>query len=148
MPCARDNPRPLLNHDATTLLVTLLNLEVPLASAVTDPNAASVAEALDRVKLGATGDFAGVIREVTAMDNQHFNQALEILAGQVHASAFRMAASDSEVVTDLLRDVLSEREHASDEDSLRGRPSGGIPRKGRAATWIAMTQCEDALCHS
>jgi len=107
---------PVLSTDANTMFVTLLNFAIPLAGAATLPNAVSVAHAIDAVKLGATGDLGGVIREVTAIDDAHLNGALTSLAGEIHASEQRLSIQDSQSITDIVRTELSEFEHDAEDN--------------------------------
>ncbi len=106
---------PVLKSDSRALMVTVLNLNVPLASVVTAPNVAGAARALDLGKATLTGDFGSVVREVTALDDQRLEQAMQSLAGEVHASEVRLAALDSMAMTDMVRNELTEAEHAWEE---------------------------------
>lgn len=54
---------PVLTADGNSILVTLLNLGVPIAGAGTTSNTAAVGSALDAIKRGATGDLGQVVRE-------------------------------------------------------------------------------------
>ena len=103
---------PSLTLDRNSLFVTLLNLNVPLASVAGTP----VAAALDRSKFGLTGDAAFVIKELTALDDGKLRDALEQIAGELHASVLHTAIIDSETITDLIRDQLSARQLDDRED--------------------------------
>ena len=113
---ATDNPLlvPFLTTDANSLFVTLLNLGIPLSGVVTNPNAVSVGTAIDRFKLEATGDRALVIRELTALDDSGLNDALENLAGEIHASSLQLAVLDSEAFTDTVRRQIAARDREAD----------------------------------
>ena len=103
---------PSLTQDRNSLFVTLLNLNVPLASVARTP----VAEALDRSKFGGDSDARFVIKELTALDDERLKDALEQLAGELHASVLHTAIIDSETITDLIRDQLSARQLDDRED--------------------------------
>lgn len=103
--------QPVLKQDANSLFVTLLNLQIPLAGAVTNPNAIAVGQSIDKFKLAATGDRALVARELTGLDDNALNLALEEIAGAVHASSQQLAILDSEAFTDTVRDELTARDH-------------------------------------
>jgi hypothetical protein len=100
---------PYLKQDANSLYVTLLNLSIPLAPIPTNPNARSVATAIDRLKLDATGDRLDVVRELTALDNTALERALQVVSGEVHASGLQLAVLSTEAFTDIVRDQISER---------------------------------------
>jgi autotransporter-associated beta strand protein len=102
---------PALNQQASSLFVTLLNLNVPLALSTTNPNSTSVARAIDRLKFEVTGDGAAVVRELTALDDNALDDALQLIAGEIHASSVLFSAFDSQAFTDLLRDQVTDREH-------------------------------------
>ena len=124
---------PVLKVNADSLMLTLLNLNVPLGGVATAPNAASVGRGFDAIKFGATGDLGGIVRELTALDDERLNRALKSLSGEIHASAARMAQVDSLVVTDLVRNQLSDAESDSEENP--GARSG--PRAMRP--WVQMS---------
>jgi autotransporter-associated beta strand protein len=88
------------------LALTLLNTELPLSSYATSPAAMAASAALDRLRVGATGDLAEVTRELSALDDSALALALESVAGEIHASAGQLAALDSEAMTNLVRDEL------------------------------------------
>ena len=106
--------RPYLRQDANSLLITLLNLGVPLAIPEAGPNARAVGEVLDRVKTTATGDRANVIFELAALDNPSLDSALQSIAGEVYSSSQHIAVRESEIVTDLIRSVALERDKEAD----------------------------------
>jgi len=130
------NVEPLLTQTQNSLYVTLLNLNVPLAIDA-GPGHKAVADAIDRTKFGATGDAATVVRELTALDASGLQDALELLAGELHASVLHTAILDTETLADVVRDQLSSREvedgndfrwwgetvcqHADFEESTRAR---------------------------
>jgi fibronectin-binding autotransporter adhesin len=107
---------PILTDTGTSIVVTLLNFNVPLAGAATSSNTASVGGALDAIKHGATGDLGQVVRELTALDDPGLNLALESLGGQIHASQQWMAIVDSETFTDMVRQEITLRDHAYDDE--------------------------------
>jgi fibronectin-binding autotransporter adhesin len=107
---------PVLTADGSSVLVTLLNLAVPLAATGTTPNTASVGRAVDGIKHDATGDLGRVVRELIALDDDGLDLALESLAGQVHASQQWIAVLDSEAFTDMIRQEITLREHAYEEE--------------------------------
>lgn len=111
---------PLLTQDDRSLFVTLLNYQVPLAGEVTTPNAIAVGEAIDRIKMDATGDRAGAIRELVALDDAALDQALEQVAGELHASSVQLAVLESESFTDLIRSQLTARAHDAEEEEADG----------------------------
>lgn len=133
---AQPNVEPLLTQTQNSLYVTLLNLNVPLAIDA-GPARKAVADAIDRSKFGATGDAAAIIRELTALDTGGLQEALELLAGELHASVLHAAILDAETLADVVRDQLSSREveegndfrwwgetvcqHADFEESTRAR---------------------------
>ncbi len=107
---------PVLSANANTLFVTLLNYAIPLTGTATSTNAIAVAHAIDTVKIGSTGDLGAVIREVTALDDPHLNGALTGLAGEIHASEQRLSIQDSQSITDIVRNEISEFEHDTEDD--------------------------------
>jgi len=106
---------PILKYDPNAMFVTVLNMNVPLATAVTSPNAAAVGQALDAIKGGATGDLRTVVQELTALDDPALNAALGSLAGELHASELRLTVDDSLAMTDLVREAMSDRDHEGDD---------------------------------
>jgi autotransporter-associated beta strand protein len=109
---------PFLRLTPNSLVVTLLNMNLPLAGAVTHPNAVSVGAAIDVFKMSASGDGLDVVRELTALDDESLNDALRTIAGEVHASSVQLAVLDSLAFTDMLRDQLVDRTRES--SGLRG----------------------------
>jgi autotransporter-associated beta strand protein len=101
----------ILTQDSSSLFVTLLNLQIPLTTAVSTGNGAAVAGALDRTKMAATGDRALVVRELTALDDEGLKDALETISGEIHSSALHLAVLDSEAFTDLVRGELTMADH-------------------------------------
>jgi hypothetical protein len=101
----------ILTQDSRSLFVTLLNLQIPLAGIASTGNGAAVAGALDRTKLGATGDRAVVVRELTALDDKDLQDALSMISGEIHSSALHLAVLDSEAFTDLVRGELTTADH-------------------------------------
>jgi autotransporter-associated beta strand protein len=100
---------PALKQDGTSLIVTLLNFGVPLQTAV-DSTFASVGGALDNMKRDMTGDKGFVIRELLALDDDGLNDAIRVVAGEIHASSRHLAVRGSEAFTDLVRSQLAERD--------------------------------------
>jgi autotransporter-associated beta strand protein len=107
---------PVLTDDGDSILVTLLNYAVPLAEAGTTANTAAVGRAMVAIKYDATGDLGQVVRELTALDDDELDLALEGLAGQVHATQQWIAVLDSETFTDMIREEITMREHAYEEE--------------------------------
>src|SRR5579871_4781193 len=99
-----------------TLVLSLLDMNAPLAAAATTGNAVRAGAAIDRIKAGATGDLANVVRELTALDDGSLSSALAAAAGEIHASDVQMAALDAEAITDLVQGRMTDRrvvrEHA------------------------------------
>jgi autotransporter-associated beta strand protein len=100
----------VLTPNPSNLIVTLLNLNIPLASVTTSVNATSVANVLDKLKFGATGDRAFVINELTALNDSQLNAALDQVAGQIHASAIQATVIDTDAFFELVRDEVQMRE--------------------------------------
>jgi fibronectin-binding autotransporter adhesin len=109
---------PYLRRTPNSLVVTLLNMNLPLAGAVTHPNAVSVGGAVDVFKMSAAGEGLDVVRELTALDDESLNEALRQIAGEIHASTVQLAVLDSLAFTDMLRDQLTDRTRES--SGLRG----------------------------
>jgi autotransporter-associated beta strand protein len=101
----------VLSPTDTSLYVTLLNFGVPLAIPGLDPNPKNAADVIDQIKPDATGDELTVIRELTGLDDPGLSDALDEIAGEVHASILQTAIIDSESFSDLVRQVLTERDH-------------------------------------
>jgi fibronectin-binding autotransporter adhesin len=106
---------PVLKGDSSSLMVTVLNLNVPLVSTTSSLGGMAAASGLDRVKNVATGDLAKVVREVTALDGPRLTDALRNLAGEIHASQQHVAVLSDQVIGDVVRNELSEHERASEE---------------------------------
>jgi autotransporter-associated beta strand protein len=94
---------------ADELVITLLNTDVSLATSATTMNGGAIGTAFDRIRGRATGDFANVVRELTALDDPGLDAALGAVAGEIHASAVQLAALDGESVTDLIRSRSASR---------------------------------------
>ncbi len=86
-------------------------MQVPLAPVATKPNTAAAGAAIDRVKGNATGDLGAVVRELTALDDRALDGALEMVAGEIHASRLQLALIESESFTDPVRTGLMDRAH-------------------------------------
>jgi autotransporter-associated beta strand protein len=118
---------PLLTASQTALLVTVLNLTVPTTAVATTPNGIAAGRGIDAVKQCAPGDLCNVVHEVLALDDAHIDDALNNLAGEIHASSLRLFVADSRAMTDLVRNQLSDFEHESEEDPTY-RQRGRQPR--------------------
>src|SRR5262249_3607320 len=94
---------PLLKQDQNALFVTVINLNIPLVTGISDPSRRGVADAIDRIKFGATGDRATVIHELTALDDKGLNDALGQIEGQIHASVLQAAVLDADTFTDFAK---------------------------------------------
>ena len=115
---------PVLKTGSNAMIVTLLNLNIPLAVTATSPNGTGVGQAVDRIKGNATGDLGVVVRELTALDDRSLALALQSLSGEVHASELRMTVDEGIAMSDLVRDAVSDRDHdADDGPRVVGRPS-------------------------
>jgi len=99
---------PLLKQDKNALFVTVINLNVPLATGISDPSRRGVADAIDRIKFGASGDGATVIHELTALDDKGLNDALAQIEGQIHASVIQAAVLDADAFTDFAKTQASQ----------------------------------------
>jgi autotransporter-associated beta strand protein len=104
---------PSLRQDSNSLFVTLINLGLPLATAASTGNAASVATAIDQFKVNASGDVGFIARELSALDDGALNDALRLVAGEVHASSLQVAIRDGESFTDMIRNELAARDRES-----------------------------------
>ncbi len=100
---------PVLSPDRNALVVTILNLGVPLSTDVTSPNARSVGGVLDGFKNDPSGDQLTVIRELTGLDDDELDNALRQISGEAHASFLQIGIRDSEATNDLLRRHVSAR---------------------------------------
>jgi fibronectin-binding autotransporter adhesin len=118
---------PVLKVSGDALLITLLNLNIPLSGVATSPGAIAAGRGVDAVKIGATGDFASVVRELTALNSTQLDGALRSLSGEIHASVLRLTEIDGQAVTDLVRNELSDQEHDS-EDNPAYKNRGQTPR--------------------
>ena len=102
---ADPNVVPLLKEDRNALFVTLVNLNVPLATPTADPNRRGVADddRSDQSSALHRRSSATVIKELTALDDAGLNAALEQIEGQIHASALQTAVLDADAFTDIAR---------------------------------------------
>ncbi len=100
---------PWLTRTDSTLFVTLLRTDLPLQPYATTTNGSAVGYAFDRLRPGATGDLANVMRELTALDDAALATALDAVSGEIHASGLQLAALDGEGVMDLVRDEIARR---------------------------------------
>ncbi|HEY2151752.1 MAG TPA: autotransporter-associated beta strand repeat-containing protein [Vicinamibacterales bacterium] len=124
---------PVLKTDGYNLMVTILNIAEPLANSVTGRNPGAVGKAVDRTKFGITGDYAAVVRELTALSGPQLENALQQLSGEIHSSTLRMTQIDGQATVDLVKYSLADFEHAMDDkaeaDKAAGQPfsRGGQP---------------------
>jgi uncharacterized protein with beta-barrel porin domain len=112
---------PVLKFDASTLMVTLLNYNAPLAGVATGLNANGAGRAIDAVKRGSTGDFGQIVRELTALTDPALNRALAEMSGEIQASTIRLSAIDLLSVTTTIQNEVSDAEH----QSQGGQGAGG-----------------------
>ncbi|HEX4346937.1 MAG TPA: autotransporter-associated beta strand repeat-containing protein [Vicinamibacterales bacterium] len=107
---------PVTTASPNSLLVTLINYNIPLASVATGANAVSVGRAVDILRNGATGDAGLFTRELGVLSDADLTKALNSLSGEIHASEARMLTTDGQQITDLIRDTVSDREDARKEN--------------------------------
>ena len=100
---------PYLTQNDTTLFVTLLRMDLPLQPNAVTTNGAAIGGAFDRVKGGASGDLARVVRELTALDDSALARGLDVTAGEIHASAAHLAAMDAEGMMSVVRGEIANR---------------------------------------
>ena len=129
----------MLTQRDTSLFVTVLNLGVPLASAVS-PNLASVAGAVDTLKADMTGDRGFVVRELLALDDAELNGAMQAIAGELHASNRHVVIRSAESFTDLIRSEMTDRDH----EAGAGQPGWG----GRKVRWFGQLSRQHAAFDS
>jgi len=113
---------PVVTQSQDSMLITILNISVPTTSIATTPNGIAAGRGIDAVKNCQTGDICNVVKEVLALDDQELDTALRGLAGEIHASTLRMTVNDSRVVTDMVRNQLSDAEHEAED----GQGGNGI----------------------
>ena len=108
---ASSNPLyvPVLNPGRNALVVTILNLGIPLGGDVTSPSARSVGDVLDRFKDDPTDDQQTVIRELTGLSDGDLDRALRQISGEAHASFVQIGVRDAEANNDLIRQHISSR---------------------------------------
>src|SRR5262249_55850295 len=99
---------PVLSQSQNSLLLTILNLNVPTTSIATTVNGKAAAEGIDAVKHCTTGDLCDVVKEVLTLNGQELDNALLALSGEIHASSLRLQANDSRTMMDLVRNNLSD----------------------------------------
>ena len=104
---------PVLKVDGAKLMVTLLNYNVPLTTATTGTNSSGAAGVIDATKKGATGDWAKVIRELTALGNSELNTALAEMSGEIQASTIRLSQVEQLSFTTTLQNQTSDVENES-----------------------------------
>src|SRR5690606_9542573 len=109
----------VLSPDRNVLVVTILNLGVPLSTEVTSPNARSVSGVLDGFKDNPSEDQLTVIRELTGLGDDELDDALRQISGESHASFLQIGIRDSEATNDLLRRHVTARRRAV-------RPGGNL----------------------
>jgi fibronectin-binding autotransporter adhesin len=134
-----DTLEPYLSQSDSMLFATVLRMDVPLARYAISAAGAAIAGSLDRVKGRADGDLRHVIRELTALDDERLGGALDMAAGEIHASAGLLASMDAEGVADVIRGEISNRV------SARARLEGdvgsgelGFWATDRRRTWLRM----------
>ncbi len=128
---------PILRTDGNNLMVTILNLATPLSTSVTGRNPGAVGKAVDRTKFGAGGDYAAVVRELTALSGPQLENALEQLSGEIHSSVLRMTQLDSQGTVELVKDSLSDFEHGMD-DKAEADKAAGRPFSRAGQPWIQL----------
>ena len=117
---ARPDLATIVTSDRSNLYVTLVNYNLPLRSVVTtNPNAQSVAEMVDRIRVGANGDLDRVLKELSAINDDVLPDALRSVAGEIHESQIQLAAIDSLSITDMVRDNIAERGNPLELHELR-----------------------------
>jgi autotransporter-associated beta strand protein len=124
---------PVLTSDPNNLLLTVLNEKIPLGGIASSPNASGVGGALDRLKPKLSGDLAFVVSELTALDDASLDNALRQIAGEVHSTELRLSIDEANLVSDLVRDVLSGRE--GDEQPGARRTTGAASMR----MWFQLT---------
>ena len=128
---------PALRTDGNNLMVTILNIGVPLSTSVTGRNPGAVGKAVDRTKFGVTGDYAAVVRELTALSGPQLENALEQLSGEIHSSVLRMTQIDSQGTVELVKDSLSDFEHGMD-DKAEADKAAGKPFSRAGQPWLQL----------
>jgi fibronectin-binding autotransporter adhesin len=103
-----------LRQDGNALAVSIVNLGVPLEGAV-NPTYASLGGALDSLKGDLSGDRGFVLRELYALDDDQLDDAMRMIAGEVHASNRHVEIRSSEAFTDMVRNQITERDHEAEE---------------------------------
>src|SRR5262249_56169888 len=97
---------PVLSQSQNSLLLTILNLNVPTTSIATTVNGKAAAEGIDAVKHCTTGDLCDVVKEVLTLNGQELDNALLALSGEIHASSLRLQANDTRTMIHLLPNNL------------------------------------------
>ena len=118
---------PVLTQSQNTLLLTILNLNVPTTGIATSPNGKAAGLGIDAVKRCTPGDLCDVVGEVLTLNGNELDAALVDLAGEIHASQLRLQVTDSRMVTDLVRSQLADFDHDSEENPIY-RQRGKRPR--------------------
>ena len=119
---------PWLTSTDTTLFMTLLRTDLPLQRYATTVNGAAIGNAFDRLRRNASGDLAGVTRELTALDDPMLASTLDALSGEIHASSRQLEALDGEASMDLVRGEIATRTaRAPDVRFMRASQSPGDP---------------------
>lgn len=120
---------PIVRGDPNALVLTLLNLASPFQTVTATGNGGAVARGLDRVKVGASGDFGNVMQELAALDDAQLNAALRALSGEIHASTLRLSTLDAQMVTDAVREELSGSEHDSEDQPATTAVTGSTRKQ-------------------
>ena len=128
---------PWATSTSQTLVVTLLNTALPLASYAATANGGAVGGAFDRLRASASGDLAAVTRELTALDDDGLSRALDAAGGEIHASAVQLAALDGAAATDVIREEIASR---GTLEVAGAAPAGWSHGTGRRAWGRAQVQ--------
>ncbi|MBK5297394.1 MAG: autotransporter-associated beta strand repeat-containing protein, partial [Vicinamibacteria bacterium] len=128
---------PWATSTSQTLVVTLLNTALPLASYAATANGGAIGGAFDRLRASASGDLAAVTRELTALDDDGLSRALDAAGGEIHASAVQLAALDGAASTDVIREEIASR---GTLEVAGAAPAGWSRSTGRRAWGRAQVQ--------
>jgi uncharacterized protein with beta-barrel porin domain len=116
---------PSLRTDGHSLAVSFINLGAPVELAA-NPGLRGVGAAIDRLKGDLSGDRGVVVRELLALDDDELQNALQQIAGEIHATRTQVDIRSAEIFTDLVRNMMSDRDHEAPEDELRTSGPGWI----------------------
>jgi outer membrane autotransporter protein len=131
---------PYLSQSDTTLFATLLRMDLPLQPYAVSADGSAIAAAFDRVKGRATGDLGRVVRELTALDDVGLGAGLDMVAGEIHASATQLAAMDGGSSIDMIRDEITHRvsSRRSGLDGGQGPVGPALWRAGGRRGWLRL----------